>query len=84
MKFKIEEKIFRDFDKPFIGVIIAKGINNNEDYPEILDLLRHVEKNLRKIWVTQILQLIHILFPGGRLTENLDQNPEILDAVLKH
>lgn len=48
MKFRIEEKIFQDFDKPFIGVVIAKGVNNQDNNPEIANLLREAESNLRK------------------------------------
>ncbi len=48
MKFRIEEKIFQDFEKPFIGVVIARGINNQNNNPEIAKLLREAETNLRK------------------------------------
>ncbi|OGE27099.1 hypothetical protein A2772_01570 [Candidatus Daviesbacteria bacterium RIFCSPHIGHO2_01_FULL_38_8b] len=48
MKFKVNPKIFEEFDKPLIGVIIAKGINNQNDNPEIQELLREAEVNLRK------------------------------------
>lgn len=48
MKFRIEDKIFVDFDKPVIGVIIARGIDNSGDDLEISKLLREEEQNLRK------------------------------------
>lgn len=48
MKFKINPKIFEDFDNPVIGVIITKGINNKKDNPEIQNLLRGAEVDLRK------------------------------------
>jgi len=31
MKFKVNPKIFEDFNQPVIGVIIATGINNQND-----------------------------------------------------
>lgn len=48
MKFKINSKIFEDFDNPVIGVIVAQGINNKNDNPEISKLLREAETNLRE------------------------------------
>lgn len=48
MKFKVNAKIFEEFDEPVIGVIIATGINNQNDNPEIQKLLRDEEAILRK------------------------------------
>ncbi len=48
MKFKIEDKIFADFNKPIIGVIIVSEINNTGNNPEIGKLLRKEEQDLRK------------------------------------
>lgn len=48
MKFKINPKIFEGFDNPVIGVILAKGIDNRGNNPEIQKLIREEEANLRK------------------------------------
>lgn len=48
MKFKVNPKIFEDFNEPLIGVIIATGINNQDDHPEIQRLLRDAEETLRE------------------------------------
>ncbi|MBI4039070.1 hypothetical protein HY384_03885 [Candidatus Daviesbacteria bacterium] len=48
MKFKINPKIFEEFDKPVIGVIIAKSINNKDNDPEISKLIREAETAQRK------------------------------------
>lgn len=40
MKFKIDKKIFEKFPSLNIGVIIARGIDNNGENLEILDLLK--------------------------------------------
>lgn len=48
MKFKINPKIFEDFDNPEIGVIIIKGFDNAKDNPEISQMLRETEAGLRK------------------------------------
>ena len=48
MKCKINPKIFEDFDNPVIGVIIATGIDNKNDNPQIQKLLREAEINLRE------------------------------------
>jgi len=48
MKFKVNPKIFEDFNQPVIGVIIAAGINNQNDNLQIQKLLREAEVNLRK------------------------------------
>ncbi|MBI3109802.1 hypothetical protein HYZ06_02055 [Candidatus Daviesbacteria bacterium] len=47
MKFKVNPKIFEDFDEPVIGVIVAKGIDNKNNNPQIQKLLRDGEANLR-------------------------------------
>ena len=48
MKFRIDEQIFEDFDKPLIGVIVCREINNIGNDSEIDKLLRTEEANLRK------------------------------------
>lgn len=48
MKFRIEDKIFADFDNPVIGVIIVKGFNNSGQNSEITKLLREIEEKVRK------------------------------------
>lgn len=48
MKFRIADAIFRDFDKPFIGVIVARGVDNHGGNPEIAQLLRAEEAELKK------------------------------------
>lgn len=48
MKFRVNPKIFEEFDNPVIGVIIAKGIDNKTDNPQIQKLLRDTEAKLRE------------------------------------
>lgn len=48
MKFKIDKNIFEDFGNPVIGVIAARNINNTVNNPEISQLLREAELDLRK------------------------------------
>lgn len=48
MNFKINPKIFTDFDNPVIGVIVARDINNKTNNEEISKLLRDEESSLRK------------------------------------
>lgn len=48
MKFRIERQIFKDFDRPFIGVVIARSIDNTNSNPEIVSLIRKVEEKLRE------------------------------------
>lgn len=48
MKFRIDQKIFQDFDKPFIGVVVVKGVDNKGNDPEISLLLRKAEADLKK------------------------------------
>lgn len=48
MKFKVNPKIFEEFDKPVIGVIVAKGMDNSGDDPAIQALLREAETSLRE------------------------------------
>ena len=35
MKFKIEDKIFEKLPNLYVGVVVAKGIDNSKEYPEI-------------------------------------------------
>lgn len=61
MKFKVNPKIFEDFDNPVIGVIVAKGIDNKNDNPQIQKLLRDEEATLReKLNNVEISQHPHI------------------------
>lgn len=48
MKFKVNLRIFEDFEKPVIGVIVAKEISNKNDNLQIQKLLREAEINLRE------------------------------------
>ena len=48
MKFKINPKIFENFDRPVIGVIIAKGIDNRNDNLQIQKMLRDAESDLKE------------------------------------
>lgn len=47
MKFVISDKIFAGFPKLFVGVIVAKNIDNTKTSPEITSLLREIEKEVR-------------------------------------
>ncbi len=48
MKFRIDQKIFQDFGKPFIGVVVVKDVDNKGNDPEISLLLRKAEADLQK------------------------------------
>ena len=48
MKFRIADEIFRDFDQPFIGVIVTRGVDNHGNNSEIAELLRKSEADLKK------------------------------------
>lgn len=48
MKFRIADEIFRDFAQPFIGVVVARGVNNHGGNSEIAPLLRSAEDALKK------------------------------------
>lgn len=40
MKFKIEEKIFEKLPDLYVGVVVAKGVDNTKKYPEIDKMLK--------------------------------------------
>ena len=48
MKFKVNPKIFEDFEEPVIGVILCSGIDNKDDNLQIQKLLREAEEILRE------------------------------------
>lgn len=39
MKFVVEKEIFEKLPNAFFGVVMAKGIDNSKEYPEIARLL---------------------------------------------
>ena len=47
MKFRVNPKIFEEFDNPVIGVILCSGIDNKDDNLQIQKLLREAENNLK-------------------------------------
>lgn len=47
MKFKIDPKIFSNFDNPKIGVVIASGIDNSGSNSGISQLLRQEEEKIK-------------------------------------
>ena len=41
MKFKIQKEIFEKIDNLYIGVVVARGIDNSKEYPEISKMLEN-------------------------------------------
>ncbi|MBE0461164.1 MAG: hypothetical protein IBX60_05980 [Candidatus Aminicenantes bacterium] len=61
MKFQIDSEIFKSFPGVCLGVVVAKGIDNTGENPEVLSLIKEKEQMIR--------QSISI--------ENLSQQPRI-------
>ncbi len=55
MKFVIDEKIFEKYPKTKIGVVIAKGIDNSGEVPEIMELIQEEEKRIKENYNTETL-----------------------------
>lgn len=48
MKFKIEEKIFKDYPGLYAGVVLVHGLDNTSDNPEIVQLLQRAQSQARE------------------------------------
>lgn len=55
MQFKINKEIFVKYPKLVIGVVVARGINNEGKAQEILDLIREKEKEIKENFETETL-----------------------------
>lgn len=55
MEFKIDSKIFEKFPDLNIGIVVAKGIDNNGSNEEIINLIREKEKDIRANFNTETL-----------------------------
>ncbi|MBU0577959.1 hypothetical protein KJ742_07475 [Patescibacteria group bacterium] len=49
MKFKADNKIFENYPDFIDGILVVKNIDNNGTNPEITELLRKIEKEIREI-----------------------------------
>ena len=43
MHFKVEQEIFEKLPNACFGVVVAKGIDNTKDYPQIYDWLESTD-----------------------------------------
>lgn len=53
MKFKIEDKMFEDYPGLYVGVIVARGVDNTGEDKEIAGFLRSVEEKVKSEMVVE-------------------------------
>lgn len=75
MKFIIEEEIFEKLDNLYIGVVVAKGINNNKDYPEIKKMLENSIKLAEKKFLDKRVKENDLIVPYREAFLKLGINP---------
>lgn len=51
MKFIIQKEIFDKIDNLYIGVVVAKGIDNSKEYKRICDLFEESLNNAEKLYL---------------------------------
>lgn len=75
MKFKVEKKIFDKLPNLYIGVVVAQGIDNNRDYPEINELLKNSLKLAEKRFLDKKVKEDKMIIPYREAFLALGMNP---------
>ena len=71
MKFVVEKEIFEKLPNAFFGVVMAKGIDNSKEYPEIARLLE------------ESIKVAAERFEGKKVKEEADISRTNIFALLK-
>ena len=75
MKFKVEDKVFEKIPDLYIGVVVAKGIDNNKEYPEIDKLLEKSIKLAEKRFLDIKVKEDASIVPYREAFSKLGMNP---------
>ncbi len=75
MKFKVEDKIFEKLPNLYIGVVVAKGVDNSKDYPEVDKLLKESLKLAEKKFLDKKVKEDPSIIPYREAFSALGMNP---------
>ena len=75
MKFKIEDKIFEKLPDLYVGVVVAKGVDNSKEYPEIDKLLEESLALAEKRFLDKKVKEDAAIIPYREAFSALDMNP---------
>lgn len=75
MKFKIEDKIFEKLPNLYIGVVVAKGMNNSKDYPEINKRLTEAIELAESRFLDKKVKEDELIIPYREAFSALSMNP---------
>ena len=75
MKFKIDDKVFKKLDNLYVGVVVAKGIDNNKKYPEIQGMLEDSIRIAEKRFMGKKVKEDEAIIPYREAFQTLGINP---------
>ena len=75
MKFIIQKEIFDKIDNLFIGVVVAKGIDNSKKYPKIDKLLEESISIAEKKFLDKKVKEDELIIPYREAFSKIDINP---------
>ena len=75
MKFKVEDKVFEKLPNLYIGVVVAKNIDNTKDYPEIKQKLADSIKVAESRFLDKKVKEDQAIIPYREAFSQLGMNP---------
>ena len=75
MKFKIEDKIFEKLPSLYMGVVVAKGMDNSKDYPEINKRLIEAIELAESRFLDKKVKEDELIIPYREAFSALSMNP---------
>lgn len=75
MKFIIQKELFEKLDNLYVGVVVAKGIDNSKKYPKIEKLFKESSKEAEKKFLDQKVKENELIIPYREAFQKLDINP---------
>ena len=75
MKFTVDEKIFEKLPDLYIGVVVAKGIDNQKEHPEIQKLLDKSIKMAEEKYLDKKVKEDESIIPYREAFSKLGMNP---------
>ncbi len=75
MKFIVEKEIFDKLENLYVGVVVAKGINNNKEYPSIDNMLDGSIALAEKEFMDKKVKEDELIIPYREAFKSLEINP---------
>lgn len=75
MKFKVEDKVFEKLPNLYIGVVVAKNIDNTKDYPEVKQKLADSIKVAESRFLDKKVKEDQAIIPYREAFSQLGMNP---------